>query len=83
MLRNLPLIEMAQTIGRVIRMNKDDVADIANGKIAAGNVAMYRKSTGYVTVPVFKNYGAKTIQRLQRIVDTIFIEGQPATSLVV
>ena len=83
MLRNLDIIEMAQTIGRVIRMNKDDVADIANGKIAAGNVAMYRKSTGYVTVPVFKNYGAKTIKRLQRIVDTIFIEGQPATSLVV
>ena len=83
MLRNLDIIEMAQTIGRVIRMNKDDVADIANGKIAAGNVAMYRKSTGYVTVPVFKNYGAKTIQRLQRIVDTIFVEGQPATSLVV
>ena len=83
MLRNLDIIEMAQTIGRVIRMNKDDAADIAAGKLAAGEVQFYRKSTGYVTVPVFKNYGAQTIKRLQRIVDTIFVEGMPATSLVV
>ena len=83
MLRNLDIIEMAQTIGRVIRMNKDDAKDIAEGKIPAGALGLYRKSTGYVTVPVFKNYGAQTIKRLQRIVDTIFIEGQPATSLVV
>ena len=83
MLRNLDIIEMAQTIGRVIRMNKDDAKDIAEGKIPAGALGLYRKSTGYVTVPVFKNYGAQTIKRLQRIVDTIFIEGLPATSLVV
>jgi len=75
-------MEMAQTIGRVIRMNKDDAADIANGKIPAGAVGLYRKSTGYVTVPVFKNYGAKTIKRLQHIVNTIFVEGLPATSVV-
>ena len=82
MLRNLDIIEMAQTIGRVIRMNRDDAADIAAGKIPAGAVGLYRKSTGYVTVPVFKNYGAQTIKRLQRIVDTIFVEGLPATSVV-
>jgi hypothetical protein len=73
---------MAQTIGRVIRMNREDTADIANGKIAAGDVAMYRKSTGYVTVPVFKNYGAPTIKRLQAIVNTVFVDGMPATSVV-
>lgn len=83
MLRNLDIIEMAQTIGRVIRMNKEDAADIASGKLNPGEVQFYRKSTGYVTVPVFKNYGAQTIKRLQRIVDTIFVDGQPATSLVI
>jgi superfamily II DNA or RNA helicase len=82
MLRNLDVIEMAQTVGRVIRMNRDDAKDIADGKIPAGQVSLYRKSTGYVTVPVFKNYGAQTIKRLQRIVDTVFVEGQPATSVV-
>ena len=82
MLRQLDVIEMAQTIGRVIRMNRQDTVDIANGKIAAGDVAMYRKSTGYVTVPVFKNYGAPTIKRLQAIVNTVFVDGMPATSVV-
>lgn len=78
LLRNLPLTEMAQTIGRVIRLNKDDAHDISCGKIEAGNFAMYRKSTGFVTVPVFKNYGKKTQRRLEEVVDTIFVKGQPA-----
>jgi superfamily II DNA or RNA helicase len=80
LLRNLQIVEMAQTIGRVIRLNKDDTADIQSGKIEAGNFAMYRKPTGFVTVPVFKNYGVHTIKRLQMIVDTIFVKGLPAIS---
>jgi superfamily II DNA or RNA helicase len=78
LLRNLPIVEMAQTIGRVIRLNKDDAKDVACGKIEAGNFAMYRKPTGFVTVPVFKNYGKKTQRRLEEVVDTIFVQGQPA-----
>ncbi len=78
LLRNLPIVEMAQTIGRVIRLNKDDASDVACGKIEAGNFAMYRKPTGFVTVPVFKNYGKKTQRRLEEVVDTIFVQGQPA-----
>jgi hypothetical protein len=29
-------------------------------------------------VPVFKNYGKKTQRRLEEVVDTIFVKGQPA-----
>lgn len=78
LLRNLPVVEMAQTIGRVIRLNRDDAKDIECGKIEAGNFAMYRKPTGFVTVPVFKNYGKKTQRRLEEVVETIFVKGQPA-----
>ena len=81
LLRNLPVVEMAQTIGRVIRLNKDDAKDISSGKIQAGNFAMYRKSTGFVTVPVFKNYGKKTKNRLEEVVETIFVKGQPAIDI--
>jgi superfamily II DNA or RNA helicase len=81
LLRNLPIVEMAQTIGRVIRLNKDDANDIASGKIAAGNFAMYRKPTGFVTVPVFKNYGKATKKRLESVVHTIFVQGQPAIDI--
>ena len=50
--RNLPVIEMAQTIGRVIRLDKQDAADIRDGKIIPGKLEFYCKRTGYVTVPV-------------------------------
>ena len=75
LLRNLPVIEMAQTIGRVIRLDKQDAADIQSGKIPAGQLNLYRKSTGFVTVPVFSNYGQQTEKRLQRVVDSIFVKG--------
>lgn len=80
-LRQLDVIQMAQTVGRVIRLNPEDAADIASGKIAAGQYNMYRKPTGKVIVPVFKNYGAPTIKRLQNLVNTIFVKGLPAISV--
>ena len=82
LLRNLPVIEMAQTIGRVIRLDKRDAADIQSGKIPAGQLQFYRKRTGFVTVPVFTNYGKQTEKRLQRVVDSIFVKGIAATDHV-
>jgi superfamily II DNA or RNA helicase len=79
LLRNLPVIEMAQTIGRVIRLDRQDAADIAAGKIPAGQLQFYRKRTGFVTVPVFTNYGKQTEKRLQGVVDSIFVKGVAAT----
>lgn len=81
-LRQLDVIQMAQTVGRVIRLHRDDSADIQSGKITAGVTSMYRKPTGFVTVPVFKNYGKQTISRLENLVETIFDKGMPATSVV-
>lgn len=82
LLRNLNIVEMAQTIGRVIRLNKHDAKDIASGAIPAGALGLYRKPTGYITVPVHTNYGTPVIKRLQRVVDEIFIKGVAATALV-
>ena len=76
MLRNLPVIEMAQTIGRVIRMNKDDRKDIQDGKIAAGQFALYRKPFGTITVPVQNNYGDKIARQLENVVNAIFVKGE-------
>ena len=82
LLRNLNVVEMAQTIGRVIRLNRDDSAAIREGKITPGVLSMYKKPTGFVTVPVYKNYGKNTIQRLQRVVDSIFVQGVAPDSYV-
>jgi hypothetical protein len=82
LLRNLNIVEMAQTIGRVIRMDRNDAADIASGKIAAGDLGSYRKPFGFVTVPVYGNYGAQIQKRLQAVVDAIFVKGIPPTSII-
>jgi len=81
MLRQMPIIEMAQTVGRVIRMDKDDAKDIAAGRIPAGACHLYRKQFGSVIVPVFTNYGSAIAKRLQGVVDTIFVQGLPAISV--
>ena len=81
LLRQLPIIEMAQTIGRVIRLDRDDAADIASGRIKPGVLHNYRKRTGFVTVPVYANHGKGIAKRLQNVVDCIFVKGVPAVSI--
>ena len=82
LLRNLNIVEMAQTIGRVIRMNADDARDIAEGKLTAGDLGSYRKPFGFVTVPIYGNYGAQIQKRLQSVVDCIFVQGVPPASII-
>ena len=82
LLRNLNIVEMAQTIGRVIRMNADDARDIAEGTITAGDLGNYRKPFGFVTVPIYGNYGAQIQKRLQAVVDAIFVKGVAPTSII-
>lgn len=82
LLRNLNIVEMAQTIGRVIRMNSADALDIAEGRLTAGDLGNYRKPFGYVTVPIYGNYGAQIQKRLQAVVDAIFVKGVPPASII-
>jgi len=80
LLRNLPVIEMAQTIGRVIRLHKYDYQDIQNEKLLAGDIQSYRKPHGIVNVPVNSKASKATRNRLQKIIELIFEEGLPAHS---
>ena len=75
LLRNLNIVEMAQTIGRVIRLHKEDQQNIFSGLIPCGEYSLYRKSSGNCVIPTHKNYGTKTINRIQRVVNDIFTEG--------
>jgi hypothetical protein len=76
MLRNLPLIEMCQTIGRVIRVHKEDRKAIQEGKMKAGEFAFYRKPFGTITIPVNNNYGDKIAKQLERVIETVFVKGE-------
>ena len=82
MLRNLNVVEMAQTIGRVIRLDREDATKLQSGELTPCAWNFYNKPTGFVTVPVHRNYGKHVIKRLQRVVDEIFVKGVPATALV-
>ena len=80
LLRNLPIIEMAQTIGRVIRVHKDDRKAVESGSIPSGAFHLYKKGAGYVTVPTGFKYGDRIAKRLQSVVEYIFVEGIPPLS---
>tara|TARA_B100000073_G_scaffold57648_1_gene42690 strand:+ start:2497 stop:3711 length:1215 start_codon:yes stop_codon:yes gene_type:complete len=82
LLRNLNVVEMAQTIGRVIRLDKEDASRLRTGELTACEWGFYNKPTGFVTVPVHKTYGKHVVKRLQNVVDAIFVKGIPPLSLV-
>ena len=82
MLRNLPTIEMAQTIGRVIRVHNEDRKSVDSGVIPAGKFDLYQKSCGKIVVPMTGKYGQRIERRLQSIVNYIFVEGIPPLSYV-
>lgn len=82
MMRQMDVIQMCQTIGRVIRLHPEDASNIRDGKVAAGDLDSYVKSYGLVHVPVYSNTGIATARRLQAVVDTVFNEGQPCISTI-
>lgn len=82
MMRQMDVIQMCQTIGRVIRLHPEDAKNIQSGNVVAGDLDNYVKSYGLVHVPVYTNTGIATARRLQSVVDTVFIEGQPCIATI-
>ena len=82
LLRNLSTVEMAQTIGRVIRLDTQDRNNISNGTLTPRAYHNYNKPTGFISIPVYSNYGKATAKRVQATVDTIFKKGRPATAWI-
>lgn len=76
MLRNLNIIEMVQTIGRVLRLHKEDIQRIQRGELVSGDFDKYKKSCGVIAVPVSDGRGDKILRKLQAVVDTLFVEGK-------
>ena len=81
-MRSMDYIGISQTIGRVIRLHKDDAAALSSGRIAPGALADYTKSFGLVCIPVYSSVGISTAKKVQAVVDTVFQQGLPAISVV-
>jgi predicted helicase len=81
-MRSMDYIGISQTIGRVIRLHKDDAEGLRSGAIAPGNLSEYTKSFGLVCIPVYSSVGISTARKVQAVVDIVFNQGQPAISVV-
>jgi len=81
-MRSMDYIGISQTIGRVIRLHKDDAEGLRSGAIAPGALADYTKSFGLVCIPVYSSVGISTAKKVQAVVDTVFQQGLPAISVV-
>ena len=82
LLRNMNTITMSQTIGRVIRLHKDDSTGMKNGTIKPGNLSQYRKPVGLCIVPMTSKVGISTAKRLRNVTDTIFVKGEYAKEVI-
>lgn len=82
LMRNMDYIAMAQTIGRVIRLHTEDARRLSEGSLIPGQLKNYHKAYGFVHVPVYSNTGIATAKRMQAVVDTIFVQGEPAVSVI-
>ena len=81
-LRAMDAIAICQTIGRAIRLHKDDAKGLRNGSIKPGDLSNYTKSFGLCIVPVFNKTQASAAKSIQRVVEIVFTEGQPAVSTI-
>lgn len=82
MMRQMDIIQMAQTIGRVIRLHPEDAKNIQSGELIPGDLDNYAKAYGMIHVPVYSNVGIATARRVQSVVNTVFVEGDPAISVI-
>ena len=81
-LRTMDHITISQTIGRVIRLHKDDAQGMRDGTIRPGDLSSYTKSFGLCIVPVYSKTQQTVAKSLQSVVNTVFIEGEAATTVV-
>ena len=81
-LRSMDYIGISQTIGRVIRLHKDDAAGMRNGSIRPGDVDNYTKSFGLVIIPVFSKAQEACAKSIQSVVDIVFTKGEAAVSTI-
>lgn len=80
LMRNMDVIQMCQTVGRVIRLHQDDAKRMREGTLVPGDLDNYTKAFGMIHVPVYSNVGIQTARRLQSVVDTVFIDGEPCVA---
>ena len=81
-MRSMDAIGICQTIGRVVRLHHKDAARLRSGDLTPGRLEDYHKSYGLVIIPTFNSVGISTAKKIQNVVDTVFVNGEPAISTI-
>jgi hypothetical protein len=81
-MRPMDYIGIAQSVGRIVRLHHDDAKGLRDGSIQPGALGQYTKSFALCVVPVYTSVGISTAKKVQAVVDTIFIKGEPCVSTV-
>ena len=81
-MRTMDYITISQTIGRVIRLHKDDAAGLRDGSITPGNLGSYTKSFGLCIIPTYSKATAAGAEKIQKVVDIIFNQGEAAVGVI-
>ena len=78
-LRNMSIIDMVQTVGRIIRLHKDDSDRITSGELSVGDYRNYVKPYGIVVLPIFDSYSKKVSEAVEEMIYKSFTLGETVT----
>jgi superfamily II DNA or RNA helicase len=75
-LRNMNVIAMCQTIGRIIRLHKKDSDKLATNQLEVGDYDNYKKPYGVVVLPVYDTYSESIADAVESVIHKSFVMGQ-------
>jgi superfamily II DNA or RNA helicase len=82
-LRNMSIIDMVQTVGRIIRLDKKDSDRIASGELVVGDYRNYVKPYGLVVLPIFDSYSKKVSEAVEEMIYKSFTLGETVTQEII
>jgi superfamily II DNA or RNA helicase len=75
-MRNMDVITTLQTIGRVIRLHKEDSNRIATGELRVGDYKNYKKPYGLVVLPISDQKSKVIAGAVETVIHKSFIMGE-------
>jgi superfamily II DNA or RNA helicase len=82
-LRNMDVIAMCQTIGRVIRLHKEDADHITSGELHVGDYRNYKKPYGLVVLPISDDKSKIIAQSVESVIYRSFVKGEVVSQEIV
>jgi superfamily II DNA or RNA helicase len=75
-MRNMDVISMCQTIGRVIRLHREDADRIASGELQVGDYKNYKKPYGLVVLPILDSKSKAIANAVENVIYKSFVVGE-------